>query len=98
MNRTEIPADHGMLFIWGKDLPITMWMKNTPLPLDMLFVDGNGKIVSIVQNAKPESEDIIDPKKPVRAVIELLGGVAAAKGIHVGDRVIIHPYFTHDAS
>ena len=93
MHRAHIPNDHGMLFIWDKDSPISMWMKNTPLSLDMLFVDAKGKIIYIAENAVPNSTDIITAPQPVRAVVELVGGACAAKHIRVGDHVI-HSYFS----
>lgn len=78
----------GMLFLFPEYRPVTMWMKNTYLPLDMLFMDRHGKIDAIVANAKPLSEDIIGPKSPEFAVLELKGGTAADLGIRVGDLVI----------
>ena len=92
MGRAEIPDNYGMLFIWNEDLPIVMWMKDTPHALDMLFVDEHGTIVYIAQNATPYSEALISAGRKVRAVIELAGGVTAAKHIQVGDRVV-HSYF-----
>lgn len=92
MHRTALPADHGMLFVWDRDTPIRMWMKNTPLPLDMLFIDADGKIISIVDNTTPNSEKIIDPHMPARAVLELLGGTTEQQHINTGD-IIVHPFF-----
>jgi uncharacterized membrane protein (UPF0127 family) len=63
-----------------------MWMKNTPLPLDIIFVDEAGRIVYIA-NAKPLSEEMLGPLTPVETVIEIAGGRAAALGITVGDTV-----------
>ena len=65
----------------------SMWMKNTFIPLDMLFVDGHGRIVNIHERAVPHSTDTISAAVPVRAVIELNGGVAARLGIKPGDEV-----------
>jgi uncharacterized membrane protein (UPF0127 family) len=70
----------------------TMWMKNTLIPLDMLFVDSTGHIVNIHERAVPRSLDTIAAAAPVRAVIELNGGTAARLGIKPGDRVI-YPIF-----
>jgi hypothetical protein len=64
-----------------------MWMRNTLIPLDMLFVDAQGRIVNIHERAVPESLDTITAAAPVRAVIELNGGTAARLGIAPGDRV-----------
>lgn len=93
MWRTQLADDYAMLFIFGNRALRHMWMKNTPSPLDMLFVDAHGTITSIHANATPFSLEVISSKKPVPAVIEMRGGLAAQKGIRPGDRVI-HPYFT----
>ncbi len=87
MFRKSMPADHGMLFDFGTTRPVLMWMKNTPLPLDMLFLDAKGAIVSIQENAVPYSEAIINSRAPVKYVIELNGGTAAKLGLKVGDKV-----------
>jgi uncharacterized protein len=70
----------------------TMWMRNTLIPLDMLFVDAQGRIVNIQERAVPQSDDVIASAAPVRAVIELNGGTAARLGIEPGDKVQ-HPIF-----
>jgi len=87
MFRKSMPADHGMLFDFGTTRRVLMWMKNTPLPLDMLFLDRTGAIVSISANAVPYSEAIIDSQAAIRYVIELNGGIAAKFGLSVGDKV-----------
>ena len=69
-----------------------MWMRNTLIPLDMLFVDGQGRIVNIHERAVPQTLDVIAAEAPVRVVIELNGGTAARLGIKPGDRVQ-HPIF-----
>ncbi|MFW0776741.1 MAG: DUF192 domain-containing protein [Rickettsiales bacterium] len=92
MHRTSMPANHGMLFIWEKDIVATMWMKNTFIALDMLFIDSTGHIVYIADNTKPESLTPITANKPVRAVLELAAGTAKAHMIEPGDRVE-HRYF-----
>jgi len=92
MHRTNLPRDHGMLFIMSGDIPVQMWMKDTLIPLDMVFIDQQGKIVYIAANTVPESTAIVTAGRPVRAVLELAGGTAAMDGIQVGDRVI-HSYF-----
>jgi hypothetical protein len=65
-----------------------MWMRNTLIPLDMLFVDAQGRIVNIHERAVPQTDDVIAAAAPVRAVIELNGGTAARLGIKPGDRVL----------
>jgi len=93
MYRTTLARDHGMLFIWEKDIPIWMWMKNTLIPLDMVFIDHHGRIVYIAANTTPKSLAVITAGQPVRAVLELAGGTAALDGIKAGDKAI-HSYFT----
>src|SRR5690606_5282927 len=88
----QLAADAGMLFIYPRSQPIAMWMKNTYLPLDMLFVDEDGRIARVVENTEPLSLDTIASGGPVRAVIELNAGTAARLKIREGARVI-HPAF-----
>jgi len=92
MFRRSLAPDAGMLFDYKHPTAATMWMRNTLIPLDMLFVDVRGKIVNIQQRAVPQSEDIIPAAAPVRAVIELNGGTAERLGIAQGDQVV-HPIF-----
>jgi len=92
MFRRSLPPDAGMLFDYKAPTTATMWMRNTLIPLDMLFVDAQGRIVNIHQRAVPQSLDIISATAPVRAVIELNGGTAARLGIAPGDQVV-HPIF-----
>ncbi len=81
--------DHaGMLFIFQPARQITMWMKNTYLSLDLLFIDATGRIDYIARRATPLSTDIISDPRPVSAVLELKGGIADGFGIQVGDRVL----------
>jgi uncharacterized membrane protein (UPF0127 family) len=87
MFRKSMPADHGMLFDFGASRPVMMWMENTPLPLDMLFLDENGTVTHIQENAVPYSEAIIDSGQPVKYVIELNGGIVKKLGFAIGDRV-----------
>ena len=88
MFRQELAPDAGMLFDFKQPTNATMWMHNTLIPLDMLFVDANGRIVNIQERAVPLSDSIIAATSPVRAVIELNGGTAARLGIEPGDRVV----------
>jgi len=93
MHRKYMPKDHGMLFQLGKDpRVISFWMKNTLIPLDMLFVGPDGTIVNIHHNATPKSLTSVPSQLPVTAVIELNGGRADETGIKIGDRVL-HAYF-----
>ena len=88
----HLDEDAGMLFIYPRAMPISMWMKNTYVSLDMLFVRADGRIERIVENTKPLSLDTIESKAPVLAVIELAAGSAARLKIRSGAQVI-HPAF-----
>jgi uncharacterized membrane protein (UPF0127 family) len=92
MYRRSMPADRGMLFDFGKVERVSMWMQNTFLPLDMLFVRADGSIARVAANAEPLSTRTVASGEPVLAVIELNGGTAARLGIGAGDRVE-HPLF-----
>lgn len=92
MYRTSLAADAGMLFDFKRDEDVAMWMRNTRIPLDMLFIDRTGNIVNIAERAVPFSEETISSAAPVRAVLELNGGTAARLAIKPGDRVL-HPMF-----
>jgi uncharacterized membrane protein (UPF0127 family) len=92
MYQRWLPTDHGMLFPQAEPRVMSMWMKNTLIPLDMVFIDAQGRIVYIRENATPQSEAIISAPMPVRAVLELAGGLTGLRGIRVGDRVL-HPLF-----
>jgi len=86
MHRESMASDHGMLFKFDQTRLILMWMKNTPLPLDMLFLDSTGTVVGIAKDTTPFSESIIPSPAPVRYVLELNAGTAAKRGISVGDK------------
>ena len=88
MYRRSLAPDAGMLFDYQAPSMATMWMKNTLIPLDMLFVDATGRIVNIHERAVPGSLETIAAAAPVRAVIELNGGTASRLAIRPGDRVI----------
>ncbi|KQV80048.1 DUF192 domain-containing protein [Rhizobium sp. Root1220] len=88
MFRKEMADDAGMIFDFGTSRRVQMWMENTVLPLDMLFVDSTGTIRNIKQNAVPYSEDIIDSMAEVKYVVELNAGVTAKLGIKPGDKVM----------
>ena len=77
----------GMLFVYPQPRVVSMWMKNTLIPLDMLFVAGDGRIIRIAQRTQPHSLEQITSMGPVVAVIEIAGGEAARLGIVTGARV-----------
>jgi len=92
MFRRSLPQDRGMLFLFETERPIAMWMKDTYVSLDMVFVSRNGRVKSIARGAVPMSETIIPSGGPVYAVLEIAAGAADAIGLSVGDRVR-HPGF-----
>ena len=87
MYRRSLPANQGMLFDFKVEQPVMMWMKNTYISLDMIFIARNGAIVSIAENTEPLSERTIPSGGPAWAVLEVNGGIAAKLGIRKGDRV-----------
>jgi len=87
MFRRTMAPDAGMLFDYITPTRITMWMKNTFIPLDMIFIGADGKVADIAERAVPRSEAIIPSKVPARAVLELNGGTAQRLSIKVGDPV-----------
>lgn len=92
MHRKSMPERHGMLFDFEVEQPIFMWMKNTYIPLDMLFIRNDGTIIRIEEMTTPHSMRTIASGEPARAVIELNGGAAKRLGIKEGDKVA-HPIF-----
>ena len=84
----ELADDQGMLFLWSAPRPMSMWMKNTLIALDMLFIDADGRVQQIVADTTPQSLKIISAQEDARAVLELKGGAAERAGIRVGARVI----------
>ncbi len=88
MYRKEMADDAGMIFDFGTSKRVQMWMENTVLPLDMLFIDRAGTIRGIKQNAVPFSRDIIDSVTDVKYVLELNAGASAKLGIKSGDTVV----------
>jgi uncharacterized protein len=92
MHRKSLPAGRGMLFDFKQDQMIAMWMRNTYIPLDMIFIRRDGTIARIAQNTEPLSERIISSGGPVRAVLEVIAGTARRLGLAPGDRVA-HPMF-----
>lgn len=92
MHRRELAADAGMLFNFSQTAPVAMWMKNTLIPLDMVFIKADGAIVNIAERTVPETLTPIESRGPVLAVLELNGGTCARLGIRPGDTVL-HPVF-----
>jgi len=87
MFREEMAADHGMLFIFEGEGDRYFWMKNTPLPLDIVFIGAEGTIVSIAADTTPYSEAVIPSAGPARFVLEVNAGLSAKLGIEAGDTV-----------
>jgi uncharacterized membrane protein (UPF0127 family) len=87
MYRDTLAPDAGMLFVFPRREPVSFWMKNTKLPLDIVFIADDGEIVAIHANTKPFSEAPLPSVKPVRFVLEVAGGTCAAHGVKQGDRV-----------
>ena len=96
MFRTQLADNQGMLFPYGEPRELSMWMHNTYIPLDMLFIRSDGVIHRIEKEAEPLSDRVINSDGPVSAVLELAGGAAARLGIKEGDRVR-HPLFGQGA-
>ena len=92
MFRTALAADSGMIFIYDSPRDIAMWMKNTILPLDMVFIAEDGRVTRIVANTAPMSEATIPSRGPVRAVLELNAGAAKRLAIKPGDYVRLGPF------
>ncbi|OFW98188.1 MAG: hypothetical protein A3D94_19240 [Alphaproteobacteria bacterium RIFCSPHIGHO2_12_FULL_66_14] len=92
MFRKSLGPYEGMLFDFHQEQPVTFWMKNTLIPLDMIFIAADGTIRHIHSNAVPLSTDTIPSKFPVRGVLEINGGNAKLLGLKPGDKVK-HPIF-----
>lgn len=87
LRETMLPT-HGMLFNFGRNADVFMWMENTPLSLDMVFIKPDGSIARIARKTTPFSRDIISSGEPVSHVLELNAGIAAQIGLKAGDKVI----------
>ncbi len=87
MYRRELGAAAGMLFVFPEDAVHRFWMKNTVIPLDMLFLDVGRRVIGIVENARPMSTESVGPAQPSRYVVEVNGGFAARHHITVGSMV-----------
>ena len=92
MYRDNLPEMSGMLFVYERRRDLAMWMKNTFISLDILFIDRNGKIINIAKSAQPRSLSLIRSERPAKAVLELNGGLTDKLNISVGD-VIVHETF-----
>lgn len=95
MNRTFLPENGGMLFVFADEGPRVFWMKDTLIPLDMLFIAKDGRINHIHQNAKPQDETHITSDRPAMAILEINGGQSYKLGLEEGDRVL-HPAFRNE--
>lgn len=93
MFRRELPEGRGMLFDFQRDQEVAMWMQNTYISLDMIFINADGRIRRIAENTEPLSTAIISSGGPVRGVLEVIAGTARKFGIKPGDRVA-HPIFS----
>ncbi|WP_256808116.1 DUF192 domain-containing protein [Bradyrhizobium sp. Bra64] len=92
MYRKELADGKGMLFDFNPEQEVSMWMKNTYVSLDMIFIRADGRILRIAESTEPLSTKIISSRGPARAVLEVVAGTAQKYGIRVGDRVG-HPLF-----
>lgn len=92
MYRRYMPRDRGMLFDFKREEPVMFWMKNTYIPLDMIFIARDGKVTGVAADAEPLSERLIPSGGPCYAVLEVNGGVAASIGLKPGD-MVRHPIF-----
>lgn len=92
MYRKELPDGRGMLFDFSPAQEVSMWMKNTFIPLDMIFIGADGRILRIAENTVPQSTRIISSRGPAKGVLEVIAGTARKYGIAPGDRVA-HPLF-----
>jgi uncharacterized membrane protein (UPF0127 family) len=92
MNRRYMAPDRGMLFEFPENAPVSFWMKNTYIPLDMIFISLKGVVTNVVAKAEPLSERVIPSGPPCVAVLEVNGGVAASIGLKIGDSVR-HAFF-----
>ena len=87
MFRKELPEGRGMLFDFDREQPVSFWMHNTLISLDMIFIRGDGRILRIAESTEPFSDRLIPSGGPVRAVLEVVAGTAHKLGIAPGDRV-----------
>ena len=95
MFRKELPEGQGMLFDFHQEQEVAFWMQNTYIPLDMIFIGGDGRILRIAENTQPLSTRLIPSNGPVRAVLEVIGGTAEKLGIAPGDRIAFPMFGWH---
>jgi uncharacterized membrane protein (UPF0127 family) len=89
MFRRAVPENEGMIFLFDDEHEIAMWMKNTYIPLDMIFIGADWRIVNIAYNAEPFSTDVISSMRPASRVVEIGAGQARKLGLGVGDTVLL---------
>ena len=87
MFRNHLPENQGMLFVFEKNAPVSMWMKNTYIPLDILFIDKEGIVTNIAKNTVPHSLKLISSARPVVAALEINAMVSDKLGIKAGDKI-----------
>jgi hypothetical protein len=92
MFRHRLPEDRGMLFLYETAHPVAMWMKNTYIPLDMVFLRSDGTVAEVRTGTVPQSLDVIESAEPVKAVLELGSGGAAKLGLEPGT-LVRHQFF-----
>ena len=97
MNITDFPKRRAMLFVYPSSQRVFFWMKNTFIPLDILFADGQGEIVKIHHNAKPHDETLIDSGEDVKFVLEINAGLAKSYGLNIGAKML-HPKILQHAN
>jgi len=97
MFREEMPDSHGMLFVFDEVQPVSFWMRNTPMSLDLLFVAQDGTVRRVTEDAVPFSEETMPSGGPVRAVLEVKAGMAERYGLEEGAEMR-HPAFGPEAA
>ena len=95
MYRKDLPEGRGMLFDFHREQEVSFWMQNTYIPLDMIFIQGDGRILRIAENTEPLSTRLIPSGGPIRAVLEVIGGTSRKLGIAPGDRVASPIFSAH---
>lgn len=94
MFRPRLDADAGMLFLHARPRVLTMWMKNTLIPLDMIFISSDGTVIAVAEETTPRSLDVISSEAPAKAVLEVAGGTARRLGITPGAKVLHEAFGT----
>ena len=89
MNLNHLPQDHGMVFSFYPSQMVTMWMKNTNIPLDMIFIDADNEIATIKTDTVPQSLDLISSEREVIMAFEINAGLSKKLGLEVGQKVVI---------